>query len=173
MDATTEEEILSSIREFSLPRYDEIPNVGLYLEQTSKYISEYLTCLGGSPLTGSMISNYVKKGLVANPVKKQYDREQIAYLFFIAVAKSVLSMEDIRLLFSLQKQTYTPKKAYDYFCVELENILKYIFGLKETLDTVGNHNTETKNLLRTAIIAIGHKVYLDKHFAALHNARKE
>lgn len=173
MDQSVKEEILESIRGFSLPRYEEIPNVGLYLEQTSKYISEYLEKLGDFTLTGSMISNYVKKGLVANPVKKQYTREQIAYLIFIAVGKSVLSMEDIRLLFALQKEIYTPQKAYDYFCTELENVLLFVFGLKDTLDTVGNDNTDTKNLLRNTIITVAHKVYLDKAFAALHDGKTE
>lgn len=169
MENTVKEEILSSIRNFSLPKYDEIPNVGLYLEQTSKYITEYLACLGDFPLTGSMISNYVKKGLIANPVKKQYNREQIAYLIFIAVAKSVLSMEDIKLLFELQRQIYTPQKAYDYFRLELENVLLVVFGLKEAMETVGSDQNETKTLLRNTIITVAHKVYLDKAFAAIHN----
>lgn len=160
--------ILESIRHFSLPRYEEIPDVGLYLEQTAKYISEYTAQLGDLTLTGSMISNYVKKDLVANPVKKQYSREQIAYLFFIAVGKNVLSMEDIRLLFQLQKQSYTPQQAYDYFRTELQNVLLFVFGLKDGLDNVGTTNTETKNLLRTTIITVAHKVYLDKAFALIH-----
>ena len=173
MDQIKKDEILNSIRHFALPRYEEIPNVGLYLEQTSKYISEYLSCLGDCALTGSMISNYVKKGLISNPVKKQYNREQIAYLIFIAVAKSVLSMEDIRLLIQMQKGAYEPQKAYEYFRMELENVLFYVFGLKETLDTVGNDRTQTKNMLRTVIIAAAHKAYLDKYFAVFHEEKGE
>ena len=38
-------------------------------------------------LTGSMISNYVKMKLIDNPIKKQYGRDQIAHLFFIALFK--------------------------------------------------------------------------------------
>lgn len=161
-----------AIRQFSLPSYNEIPNVGLYLEQTAKYISEYLVCLGDLTLTGSMISNYVKKGLIKNPVKKQYDREQVAYLFFIAVAKSVLSIEDIHLLIRRQQATYTPQRAYDYFCREMQNVLFYVFGLKDTLDTVGVDNSQEKDMLRTTIIAVAHKVYLDKYCAALHAAEE-
>lgn len=173
MDQTKKDAILNSIRNFSLPRYDEIPNVGLYLEQTSKYISEYMACLGDCALTGSMISNYVKKDLITNPVKKQYDRDQIGYLFFIAVAKSVLSMEDIKLLIHLQKEAYGPRKAYEYFRMELENVLHYVFGLKDTLDTVGNDRTQTKNMLRTVIVAAAHKAYLDKYFAAMHEEKAQ
>ena len=83
---------------FTLPAYDQIPNVGLYLEQVTKYLNEYLEPLGCTPLTGSMISNYVKKGLVKNPVKKQYDREHIARLLVVAVSKTVLSLEEVQQL---------------------------------------------------------------------------
>ncbi len=165
--------VADSVRGFTLPRYDEIPNVGLYLEQTAKYISEYLDCLGDFTLTRSMISNYVKKGLITNPVKKQYDREQIAYLIFIAVAKNVLSMEDIRLLVAQQRKTYTPAVAYDYFRLELENVLFYVFGLKENLDTVGVDDTQEKDMLRSTIITVAHKVYLDKYFEVLHHEEEE
>ena len=59
------------MRAFRLPRYGELPDVGLYLEQTTKYINHYLKPLGCIEITGSMIRNYVKMGLVTNPVKKQ------------------------------------------------------------------------------------------------------
>ena len=49
------------IHNFHLPRYQEIPDVGLYLEQTAKYIDSYLSPLEDISITGSMISNYVKK----------------------------------------------------------------------------------------------------------------
>ncbi len=165
MKQATKEALNASIAEFHLPRYEEIPNVGLYLEQTTKYIAEYLAPLQDGAITPSMISNYVKKGLVANPVKKQYNREQIAYLIFIAVAKSVVSMEDIRLLIHLQNRTYSPQRAYDYFCEELHNALSYVFGRKDDLENVGGNNTDEKLLLRTVIIAVAHKVYLNKCFA--------
>ena len=172
MKETTKEIIQNSINGFSLPRYNDIPNVGLYLEQVVKYISEYLEPLESFSLTSSMVSNYVKKGLVENPVKKQYNREQIARLFFIAVAKNVLTMEDIRLLFEMQHETYEPKRAYDYFCNEFENVLQFVFGLKGHLDTVGSDSNDTKTMLRNTIIAVAYKVYLDKYLAALHSEEK-
>lgn len=159
--------ISALVKNFHLPRYEQIPTVGLYLEQVTKYISEYLDPLQEGVLTGSMISNYVKKGLVDNPVKKQYGREQIAYLIFIAVAKNVLTLDELMLCISIQKQTYTPQKAYDYFCDELENLLAYVFGLKEEVAAVGQDSTEEKEMLRNTIIAAVHKFYLRIYFADL------
>ena len=160
--------LAESIKSFNLPEYNEIPNVGLYLEQTSKYISEYLAPIQDTAITGSMISNYVKKGLLSNPVKKQYSREQIAYLFFISVAKSVISMEDIKLLLNLQSQVYEPQVAYNYFQEELENVLGFVFETKDTIDEIGTHHSEEKMILRNIIVAVAHKVYIDKCFKILH-----
>ena len=94
----------NAVSEFRLPRYAELPNVGLYLEQVAKYINGYITPLGCAEITTSMISNYVKKGYIPSPHKKQYDRDRIAYLIFIAITKSVLSMDHIVKIFDMQKE---------------------------------------------------------------------
>ena len=167
MNQNIKTEIRDSIRNFRLPRYEELPDVGLYLEQVTKYISDYLAPLEDIQLTGSMISNYVKKGLIQNPVRKQYTRDQVAYLIFVAVSKTVLSMDDIQQLIELQKKVYTSQRAYDYFCSEFENVLFYVFGLKDVLDTVGIDATDEKAMLRNTIITVAHKIYLDKCFSRL------
>ena len=151
-----------SIQNFRLPRYNEIPNVGLYLEQTTKYISGYLAPVLEGGLTASMISNYVKKGLIGNPVKKQYSREQIAYLFFIAVAKNVLSLNALAGFIRMQQQTYSLEKAYNYFANQIENMLMFSFELKDTIDTVGEDSTDEKRLLYSCIASVSQKIYLEK-----------
>ncbi len=153
----------AAVRDFCLPRYNEIPNVGLYLEQASKYICEYLAPLGEYTLTPSMISNYVKKGLIASPQKKQYSRDQVAYLFFIAVAKSVLSLDALANFLQLQQRTYPLQRAYDYFCDEFENVLQFTFEVKDLLENRGEDVTVEKRLLYTCIVASVQKVYLEKY----------
>lgn len=167
MKQEIKQRIAQSVRDFHLPRYHEIPNVGLYLEQTVKYICEYLAPLQDTAITGSMVSNYVKKGLVENPVRKQYGRDQIAHLMFIALAKNVASLDNLALFIRLQRKTYTTERAYNYFCMELENLLFYVFGAKETLESVGVDSTDEKTLLRDTVITLAHKIYLEKCFAAL------
>ena len=49
------------IRNFRLPRYQEIPDVGLYLEQTTKYIAGFLDPVLEGSLTSSMINNQIIK----------------------------------------------------------------------------------------------------------------
>jgi predicted membrane chloride channel (bestrophin family) len=113
-----------------------------------------------------MISNYVKKGLLPSPVKKQYYADQLAYLFFISLAKQVLSMENIIALIERQRKTYTIPVAYNYFCMELENMLYYVFGLTDTVEDVGVTQTHEKNMLRSLIVAAAQIIYLDRCLAA-------
>lgn len=167
MKDSTKQRVSQSVQDFHFPRYNEIPNVGLYLEQATKYVCEYLAPLGEYTLTPSMISNYVKKGLIANPVKKQYGREQIAYLFFIAIAKSVLSLDALTGFIKVQQNSYTLPKAYDYFCEQFEELLRFTFELQDTLDMVGEDNTDEKRLLFTCIVAAVQKVYLEKCLEAI------
>ena len=173
MDQQIKDSIGEPIRDFRLPRYAEIPSVGLYLEQVTKYISDYLKPLAGVEITSSMISNYVKKKMVSNPVKKQYSQEQIAYLIFIAVVKTVVSIEDIKLMCSIQRKTYPAQVAYDYFCMELENMLQFVFDRKSELDMVGVESSGEKVMLRNSIITVAHKVYLNALLAALREEQKE
>ncbi|MDO4500121.1 MAG: DUF1836 domain-containing protein [Erysipelotrichaceae bacterium] len=84
-----------------LPAYNEIPDVGLYLEQVSKYLNAYLD--EEFKLTPTMITNYVKLKIVPKAIKKAYSREQIALFFIVAISKSVLSMDQIRKILSLRE----------------------------------------------------------------------
>ncbi len=149
------------VRDFRLPRYSELPKVGLYLEQVTKYVNGILTPLGIPELTSSMISNYVKKGVVDSPVKKQYYPEHIAYILFVGMGKSVMSIDDISYIYTLQKGVYSCDVAYDYFCMEFENMLAYTAGIKDTVDTVGVTNTELKTVLRNVIICVTNLLFVE------------
>ena len=156
-----------SIKAFHMPRYKEIPNVGLYLDQTVQYINQCIAPLGCSQVTTAMISNYVKQGSYVKPVKKLYYAEQIIHLLVIAIMKNVLSIENIHKLFHMQKGVYTDQVAYDYFCSELENMLLFIFGVKDTVEDVGVTTSDEKRMLRGAIISVSYMIYLKWCFEAM------
>lgn len=155
---------VDGVSHFKLPRFNEIPNVGLYLEQTTKYINSYFSPIGFE-ITSSMIRNYVKMGLVKNPEQKQYFADHIGHLIAITVLKNVISLENISVLFANQKKVYTDPVAYDYFCMELENMVSFQFGLKESVDKIGNTSSIEKKMLRSAIIAVSHIIYLKSCFS--------
>lgn len=151
---------------FRLPRYEELPDGGLYLEQTARYISDQLAPLQIAPVTGSMISNYVKKDLVDNPIKKQYFPDQIARLIFISAAKAALSMEGIGVLLALQKRSFDNRRAYNSFCLELENAVACAFGSEKDFDAPDGDD-EGRELLRDVVIVLAHKAKLSRSIAQL------
>ena len=164
--------LADSIKDFRMPRYNELPDVGLYLEQTTKYINSFLSPLGCIEITSTMISNYVKKGLIPNPIKKQYYAEHIAYLFFIVIAKNLLSMENIMQLIEMQRNSYTAPVAYNYLCNEIENTLFYIFGLKDSLDIVGYTESEEKDMLYSLVTAAAHVIYMHACFNFIRSGKE-
>ena len=155
------------VADFHLPRYGELPDMGLYLEQVTKYINQCLRPLGCLEITGSMIRNYVKMGLVAKPQQKQYYTDQIAHLFSITILKTVLPLEYIKELFVMQEKTYSDQVAYDYLGMELENVLRCRFGLKDSVESIGTTSTMEKEMLRSAVTSVSHIIYLNACFRDL------
>lgn len=160
------ESSVDRILTFRLPTYNEIPDVGLFLEQTAKYINTYLEPLGNVNITTSMISNYVKKDIIENPVKKQYYRDQIAKIIFIAIAKTVLSLEDIQVMLKLLPDICDVKMAYKFFCNRFEQTVYKVFEISDMLesDAADNSDSDEKKLLCNTITAVAHKIYLDSAF---------
>ena len=156
--------LAEAVQTFRLPRYDQLPDMGLYLEQITKYINQCLAPLGCFEVTGSMIRNYVKMGLVNNPAHKMYYADQIAHLICVTILKTVLPLEHVSRMFTMQRKIYTDETAYDYFCMELENILHHRFGIKETLEDIGVTESMEKEMLRSAIISVSHIIYVDACF---------
>lgn len=152
---------------FHLPRYHEIPTVGLYLKQVVKLINEALPEAFHLTVTDTMLSNYVKLHLIASPVKKMYSRDQIASLILITLAKSVLSLDNIQLLLRIREENYEPAAAYDYFCSELEAVLQQLSGQQKPAETAEPADSEEKELLHNVILAAAHKFYLEACFARL------
>lgn len=157
----------NNIWNLTLPRYNEIPNVGLYLKQVVKLISEAVEPCFGLKVSDTMLSNYVKMHIVPGPVKKMYYRDQIVSLMFVVLAKTVLSLDNIQTMLKMQEESYSPEVAYNYFCEEFETALKYVSGHEADMVPVEAEASDEKKLLRSVIITMAHKFALDESFANL------
>ena len=110
----------NGISRMHFPKWEELPSLGLYVDQVAAVINEYLTSLGMEPLTKSMINNYVKKKTIQAPIKKKYAVNQIVDLLLIGFFKNTFKMNDIRQgNLQITAKDY-PKHAYDRF-VEVLN----------------------------------------------------
>ena len=71
-----------------------------------------------------MINNYVKHGHLEKPVKKKYNRKQVARLIVITALKNVFSIQEISQTLALLTDEDQSQKRYDDFvaCMNGEKI---------------------------------------------------
>lgn len=90
------------INNYSLPKWDELPTIELYIDQVIALLTQYLDFLvtesddkEGKVLTTSAINNYVRMKIMPAPNKKKYSRVHMAYLIVICSLKNSLSISCI------------------------------------------------------------------------------
>ena len=122
---------LEGIRGYTPVPWDQIPDLGLYMDQIVTFITRMYAPLYGQDIHGylsaAMINNYVKARLVPRPVGKKYSRDQIALLAMIVVLKQTSSMEDIRRMLAL-KPGETVEALYGAFTQRFSRALRAVCG---------------------------------------------
>lgn len=161
---------------FHIPRWNELPEIDLYLDQVVTFIDKYLnnyinydnknkdnkedkstTCI-----TKTMINNYVKQNIIEPPVKKKYNRKHIAYLIVICILKQVYSISDIDKLIQLSQKNFPTDKAYNTFCHALESCIKNTFLGKSYLGH--RHLSPEIYLLINVVQTFACKLYVEKNY---------
>ena len=86
--------------------WESFPDIELYKDQLLGYMQrQRIWSKGDDALTGAMISNYIKMGLMPGPADKKYTREHIAYLTAIQALKQVISVADTGLLLRSRRES--------------------------------------------------------------------
>lgn len=151
-----------SIETFYLPRWEEIPDFPLYIDQVVYYIDSQLSILSFNNekiITNSMINNYVKHGIVKPPVKKKYERIHIAYFIVVCILKSAFSLDEISKLIQIQIQEFNTEQSYNYFCEELEACVMALLNNKEVKHVPSkSKNIEVVHLLHTTVLSVTNKI---------------
>ena len=124
------ERCINEIAEIHLPRWDELPELDLYMDQVVTLVERYLNPLMSQSkeklLTKSMVNNYVKLQLIPPPIRKQYSRKHLAYLIAITVLKQVVTIKEVKQgVVNLTKIT-GEKNAYNYFVQEQERAIHVV-----------------------------------------------
>ena len=158
-----------SLADFHIPRWEELPDIDLYLDQTVTLIEKYLNKFIGKSenkedkvITKTMINNYVKQQILEPPVKKKYNKKHIAYLFVICILKQVYSINDIGKLINLATQKTSPEKAYNKFCIALESAINFTFLGNEYVDD--DKLTAERYILKNVVQTFASKLYVEKVF---------
>ena len=161
-----QENLEEVIMKIHIPRWNELPEIDLYLDQVVNYLEKYLTQYSANKedkiITKTMINNYVKQGIMPAPEKKKYSRAHIAYLMVICVLKQVYSISDIGKLISLTIQYFELSKAYNRFCANLEISVKNVFTRKQFPNI--ERMTEEQYLLKNVVQSVADKLYVEMKF---------
>lgn len=153
--------------QFHIPRWEELPNIDLYLDQTVTILETYLKDFIGNKeekiITKTMINNYVKLGVLEPPEKKKYNKKHIATLFVLCILKQIYSINDITQLIKVALDVSSSMEiAYNKFCSSLEKAIMLTFEAKEYNDDA--HMTEEKYLLKNVVQSFANKLYVEKNF---------
>lgn len=153
---------------FHIPRWNELPNVDLYLDQVVTLIN---SCLSpyiffndnykkkeNELLTKTMINNYVKNNLISAPIKKQYSKRHLARLFVICVLKQVYCMQDISNIIEIALSEADVENAYDNFCNLFEEALICTYARKDFIDK--QHSNDNMYLIKSVLLSCSYKIYV-------------
>ncbi|KRM72582.1 DUF1836 domain-containing protein [Lacticaseibacillus brantae] len=155
---------LDQIRQAKLPRWTDLPQFDLYMDQVVQYVNEILHPFGVGDLTATMVNNYVKKGVVKPPLKKKYERAQIANVLVIALLKPVFALDTIASGIDYQLQNRPANQAFDAF------IMAFISGVQQantdfskevTINAV--NKTDLLNI-QSAMVTLAINAVLEKLF---------
>lgn len=117
---------------YRLPSWEEIPNIGLYMEQVIALLKEYLDYMPPELkeeqfLTAATINNYVRLRVMPGPDKKRYYRIHIAYLIIICSMKQGMSLALISKMIPMGLSEEEVEKIYRPY-VELHRKTCEYFG---------------------------------------------
>lgn len=158
-----ERQLRQKTPELILPRYDDLPRLGLYREQVARYLNSTFAGVPDLQISSTTISTYVKRGVIARPTKRLYGRDQLAELVFIAACRRVVSIDDLAFLLQIRHRRHELVGAYDYFCAKLEEDYQHVFGLRADLPEIGKESSEEKRLLDRLLQMVACQLYLSHY----------
>ena len=107
---------------FRLPDWNDIPDIGYYMEQVIVLLNQYLDYLPPELkeeqfITPATINNYVRIQVMPKPRKKRYYRVHIAYLIIILTLKQSLSIALIQKMIPMGLSEAEVERAYRAYAV--------------------------------------------------------
>ena len=129
--ASTLEELENALKGYTLPLWDSLPDIELYMDQVISLITKYMEIYGSVTgqmrvITPSMINNYVKLGIIPAPVKKKYSKIHLSYLLIICTLKHTLDISTIQRIIPVDLSEEEVKHTYNSFVVNQRKAFSYV-----------------------------------------------
>ena len=166
------EKVCEQLKNVRLPRWKELPDLELYMDQLIALMGRYLQNYPGAGdkgLTAAMVNNYVKQKIIPAPNKKKYDREHLAYLIMICVLKPVVPIPQVAAMIegeigelSFGSSLYRMEEdspvdiepleyVYDRFCGRFEEVCREIADRENEIPEEGD--SKYSRIMMTALKA--------------------
>ena len=122
---------MDEMQSYRLPRWEELPDIELYMDQVITLIERYLFPLvdhidgdKNKGITSAMINNYDFISSSQSRQSKRYERVHLAHMIVITVLKQVILIPEVKQGIYLQTiMSGNIETAYDLFCDELEGAM--------------------------------------------------
>ena len=164
--AGAREELARRIGDLHLPRYAELPDFDIYMDQLLLFVERALapvTSPDDRPLTASMVNNYVKARVLPAVRGKRYGREHVATLLAVCLAKRAFSMARVAQMARLIAAGEGGEASYDAFCELFEGHMRALAGLAGGCGAreAAARATPKADLLEALAGALANVIYLD------------
>lgn len=104
--------------------FDALPDIDLYKDQVLTYMQrQQVLADSNDELTGAMINNYIKSGLLPRPTGKRYTKQHLAYLTAICQLKQLFCVADVDKLLKVQPDLSNTEEFYNRYTAALDKAL--------------------------------------------------
>lgn len=156
-------ELIELIERLSAERpadWENLPDIELYRDQVLSYMKrQHSLQPENAQLTGAMINNYIKSGLLPRANGKKYTKDHLVYLTAICSLKHVLSMGETDALMKLQPEVADARKFYEEYLIMMENAF---CDTAERLDGESSKAELAATALQLAISSYAQKLACEK-----------
>jgi len=161
---------------FRLPRYKDLPELELYMDQVISTVDKYLSALKvgeKSILTPSMVNNYVKNGVIPPPEKKRYTRDHLAEIIIICTLKQTVELSDVALIMKKGVERFGIEAAFDSYAALYEKYMGALVGDARSSDgDTPDPDGEYKTIIDNAVLSGASRIIVENALASVEKAEK-
>ena len=157
-----------TIKNFHIPRWNELPTLDLYVDQVIALIDTTLGAffseIGAASLTKNMVNNYVKAKIVDAPVNKKYPKLSVAMIIVVYILKNCYATDEIGKLIKLGISLEATEITYNRFCEAIENAVSDVFSGRVSICNEEIPGRDNKYLMENFALSFACKVYVQRTF---------
>ena len=157
-----------TIKNFHIPRWNELPTLDLYMDQVIALIDTTLGAffseIGAASLTKNMVNNYVKDKIVDAPVNKKYPKLSVAMIIVVYILKNCYATDEIGKLIKLGISLEATEITYNRFCEAIENAVSDVFSGRVSICNEEIPGRDNKYLMENFALSFACKVYVQRTF---------